>query len=68
MYLALSLYQAFTKQLQYDPLSGTFRDFTGRTDSDFKDLKPSQDPEADTKQREKSFTWVKTERLPLFVR
>lgn len=59
---------AFTKQLQYDPLSGTFRDFTGKTDSDFKDLKPSQDPEADTKQREKSFTWVKTERLPLFVR
>jgi len=54
--------------LQYDSLSGTFKDFTGKTDFDFQQLQPSQDAEADAKQREKAIAWVKRERLPLFLK
>ena len=61
-------YQAFIKRLQYDSLSGTFKDFTGKTDFDFQQLQPSQDAEADAKQREKAIAWVKRERLPLFLK
>ena len=68
MYLLLSSIQAFTKRLQYDSLNGTFKDFTGKTELDFQQLQPSQDAEADAKQREKSFAWVKKERLPLFLK
>lgn len=60
--------QAFIKRLQYDSLSGTFKDFTGKTDFDFQQLQPSQDAEADAKQREKVIAWVKRERLPLFLK
>lgn len=60
--------QAFIKRLQYDSVSGTFKDFTGNADIDFQELQPSQDAEADAKQREKSIAWVKRERLPLFLR
>lgn len=60
--------QAFTKRLQYDSLSGAFKDFSGKTDFDFQELQPSQDAEADAKHREKSIDWVKRERLPLFLK
>ena len=60
--------QAFIKRLQYDPLSGTFKDFTGKTEFDFQQLQPSQDAEADAKEREKIAAWVKRERLPLFLK
>lgn len=60
--------QAFIKRLQYDSLSGTFKDFTGKTDFDFQQLQPSQDAEADAKEREKAIAWVKRERLPLFLK
>ncbi|KAJ7390591.1 hypothetical protein OS493_023980 [Desmophyllum pertusum] len=59
---------AFNKRLQYDSLSGAFKDFSGKTDFNFQELQPSQDAEADAKQREKSIDWVKRERLPLFLK
>ena len=54
-------------RVQYDPLSGCFKDFTGQTEIDFQ-LQPSHDAEAAAKQREKSTAWVKRERLPLFLK
>ncbi|CAH3180537.1 unnamed protein product [Porites lobata] len=59
---------AFSKQLQYDPLSGSFKVFTGQTEVEFHQPHPSQDAEAEAKKREKVACWVKTERLPLFLK
>lgn len=59
---------AFSKHLQYDPLSGSFKDFTGQTEVNFQQLQPSHDAEAEAKRREKAAAWVKRERLPLFVK
>jgi len=64
----LLITQAFCKRLQYDPLSGSFKDFTGQTEINFQQLQPSQDAEADAKKREKATAWVKKERLPLFLK
>ena len=64
----LSIVQAFSKQLQYDPLSGFFKVYTGQTEVEFHQPHPSQDAEAEAKKREKVTCWVKTERLPLFLK
>ena len=64
----LFIVQAFSKRLQYDPLSGSFKDFTGQTEVEFHQPHPSQDAEAEAKKREKVTGWVKAERLPLFLK
>lgn len=61
---------AFCKRLQYDPLTGSFKDFAAaQTEVDqFHPLQPSRDAEAEAKEREKTTAWVKQERLPLFLK
>ncbi|XP_067018661.1 regulator of G-protein signaling 22-like isoform X1 [Acropora muricata] len=60
---------AFCKHLQYDQLTGSFKVFNGPPmELDFHQLLPSQDAEAESKERERVTAWVKRERLPLFLK
>jgi len=60
------LFQAFPKVVQYDAISGTFQDHTKEQKS--YSLGPSDDAENEARKREKVMSWVKRERLPLFLK
>ncbi|XP_032242631.2 uncharacterized protein LOC116620845 isoform X2 [Nematostella vectensis] len=62
---AFLLLPAFAKIVQYDSISGAFHDVL--TDQASWQLQPSEDPENESKKKEKVMNWVKSERLPLFL-
>ena len=57
--------QAFPKVVQFDKFSGTILE---HNEPVMPALQPSQDAETDAKQHEKTMQWMKTERLPLFLK